>query len=114
MAVEQRNLQAGLQRADDPACVVPFQDDQDRRGILAGGPGRGVGYPKLRLDPMLLAQGDLLYTDGSGGVFPPSIYIGIVEQSRIPARDSVIRLPAGLDKGQEVLVLTPLDVGGSP
>ncbi len=103
-----------IQLADDPAFVVPFQDEQDRRGILAGGPGRGVGYPKLRLDPMLLAQGDLLYTDGSGGVFPPSIYIGIVEQSRIPARDSVIRLPAGLDKGQEVLVLTPLDVGGSP
>lgn len=103
-----------VQLVDDPAFVVPVQDEQGLRGILSGGPGRGAGHPKLRLDPMLLAEGDLLYTDGSAGVFPPSIYIGIVEESRIPVRESVIRLPAGLDLGQEVLVLTPLDDGGPP
>lgn len=103
-----------IQLADDPAFVVPFQNDSGQRGILSGGPFRGTGHPKLRLDPIVFSEGDLLYTDGSGGVFTPSIYIGIVEEASIPVSESVIRLPAGIDQGQEVLVLSPLDNGGSP
>ncbi len=103
-----------IQLADDPAFVVPFQNAAGQRGILAGGPLRGTGHPKLRLDPIVLEVGDLLYTDGSAGVFPSSIFIGLVERSRIPVSDSVIRLPEGIDQGQEILVLSPLDNGGTP
>lgn len=103
-----------IQLADDPAFVIPFQNEFGQRGILAGGPLRGNGHPKLRLDPVVLEEGGLLYTDGSGGVYPPSLFVGTVERANIPVSDSLIRLPDGISQGQEILVLSPLDNGGSP
>ncbi len=97
-----------VQLADDPAFVIPFIDEAGRLAIYAGGPNRGQGHPRLRIDPVKLGEGMVLRTHGGGGVFPEGLVVGIVSEVRIPLRDTVIQPTSTLHQGQEILVLTPL------
>jgi hypothetical protein len=97
-----------VQLADDPAFVIPFIDEDGRLAIYAGGPDRGQGHPRLRIDPVKLDKSMVVRTHGGGGTFPEGLVVGIVSEVRIPFRDTVIRPTSTLHQGQEVLILTPM------
>ncbi len=98
-----------VQLADDPGFVTRFIDDNLSRGILSGSLVEGEARLKLRLDPMEFSENELLFTDGSGGVFPANVFVGSVVEPRTPVRDSRILLPGPLDVAREVLIFVPVN-----
>ena len=97
-----------VQLADDPGFVATFVDEDQSRGILNGSLQEGEVRLKLRLDPMEFSQNELLFSDGSGGVFPPHVYMGVVVSPRTPIQDSQILLPSPLSVSREVIVFIPV------
>ena len=98
-----------VQLADDPGFVIPFWDEDKSRGLLSGSLTKGEARVKMRIDPLEFSKNELLYTNGSGGVFPANVYLGSVVEPRVPIRDSVILLPGPLDVSREVLIFVPVE-----
>ena len=98
-----------IQLADDPSFVIPCVDEQGHRGIIGGASYSGEGRIKFRLSHLELSLNEILTTDGSGGVFPANVYLGIVAENRTPVKESRILFPQNLGTEKEVVIFVPIE-----
>jgi rod shape-determining protein MreC len=94
----------------DPECRIAAIDIRSREQGVIEGTGDGFCRLKHVSRDRDVRKGDLIVTSGIGGLFPPSILIGQVEESRTPEsglfREIKVRPRVELSRIENVVVLT--------
>ena len=96
----------------DPSLAVPVVNQRNgQRAVLFGSGNSGIMELRFTASSAEMQIGDLLFTSGIDGVFPPGVMTGVIHQIDAnpgsPFPRVLVKPAGGIDRARVVLIVGP-------